>query len=927
VDLAAGALRRGGEPIELQPKVYEALLLFLERPGELLTRELLLRALWPDVFVGDESLSQVMSKLRRAVDDDPRAPRYFETVPRRGFRFLGEVRRSASLPEVASPSPTPAAAESTTPPLTSASPSLVGRADELARVMALLGGVAPLISLVGAGGMGKTRLAREVVRLRPAGESCWVDLSEARDEGGVVRALALALEVPLVDSSEAGGAVRVASALRARGGLLVVLDNAEQVVEAVRAQVKAWRAEGSAAAVLVTSRERLGISGEQVVPLGSLPRAQAKALFRMRAAESCGEPPADDAEGGPLSQLVDELDGNPLAIELAAARCTLFTVDELRGRLTERFRVLKSSAHDRPARHSSLWAAIDWSWELLSGWERAALAQLSVVPGRFSAAMAESLLDLSAFADAPWELDAVQALRDKSLVESVSAPGERGTLRLLDSIRAYARQQLDTSGGAAAALGRLAVVAVDVCEPLAQRVRAQPTAAALRELSAWLDVLVPVVDHALAEDADLAARAALCAAAALSRIGPFGLLLNVLDRVLGASSRLEVTQRVRLLVTRAEAVTFSGAAARDVQSTVDAAVDAARALGNAALLSRALTAGARLRYVASRHDAAESLAREAIAVAEGAEAWPEVLEAAATHVRALLALGRLAEARGEGERLAAIAQAMGFEEGWAEVKAALGQVESAFGAQGASERHYEDARDAFRRLGFTRREAMMEANLAMLYGGMRRFTQTGAKYTHAIAMFERLGDRVSEAALYLNASAFHLFAAPESPADLDVAERSAERAGALAQAHGLRHIRIRAALNMGTATWLRGRLPEARARYEEAAQLAAEFESPIDEGLAYCWLGGCLAADGRAEEGRAALERGQQRLGAGAQREEAFCAVLAGFVALAMGNAAEGRAALHTSSPANETLSKVELVKWLLRRQLEGLEAAPRATT
>jgi predicted ATPase len=315
----------------------------------------------------------------------------------------------------------------------------LGREHELGEVRELLArDDARLLTLTGAGGSGKTRLA-----LHAAGE-----LAEAYPDGVWWVPLA-----PLTDAGDVG-----AAAARALGGggplsqvvdgrrLLLLLDNFEHVVEAAP-EVAALLTECPHADVLVTSRERLRVQGEHVYPVPVLERAQARALFvaRARAAQPGFEPDEH------LDELCERLDDLPLALELAAARTSLLSTEQLLERLGDRLDLLRGG-RDAETRQKTLRATIEWSYELLEPEERTLLAALSVFRGGWTLEAAEQV------ADAHVEL--MQSLVDKSLVRR----WETGRFGMLETIREFAAERLEASGFADAIRRRQAAFLSDLAE-------------------------------------------------------------------------------------------------------------------------------------------------------------------------------------------------------------------------------------------------------------------------------------------------------------------------------------------------------------------------------------------------------------------------------------------------------------------------------
>jgi predicted ATPase/class 3 adenylate cyclase len=294
----------------------------------------------------------------------------------------------------------------------------LGRDHELADVQQLLAREdTRLLTLTGAGGSGKTRLA-----LQAAGEAAeeypdgvwWVPLAPLADPADVAPATARAL----------GGGGTLPELVGDRR-LLLLLDNFEHVVEAAP-QVAAVLAECPQADVLVTSRERLRVQGEHVYPVPVLAREESRALFvtRARAAEPAFEPDVL------LDDLCARLDDLPLALELAAARTSLLSTAQLLERLGSRLDLLRGG-RDAETRQQTLRATIDWSYELLEPGERKLLAALSVFRGGWTLEAAERVCDA--------DLDLLQSLADKSLIRR----WESGRYGMLETIREFAEEKID----------------------------------------------------------------------------------------------------------------------------------------------------------------------------------------------------------------------------------------------------------------------------------------------------------------------------------------------------------------------------------------------------------------------------------------------------------------------------------------------------
>ena len=301
---------------------------------------------------------------------------------------------------------------------------LVGRERELEEVGALLRSHR-LLTLTGAGGSGKTRLALQVaaeaVEQFPDGVF-WVPLQALRDPALVARAIATSV-----------GADDALFEYIASKSLLVLLDNFEQVIEAAPT-VSALLAATRSAKVLVTTREPLHLGSEQRYPVEPLPDDDAEVLFieRARAVAPGFRPTATVVE------ICRRVNGLPLAIELAAAHVALLDPDDLLARLDQRLPLLASRSRDAPARQRTLRAAIEWSYELLALTEQDVFGRLAVFRGSFSLGAAEAICGA--------DLDVLESLVEKNLVRRWGS----GRLGMLDTIGEYALERLDESPDAQA---------------------------------------------------------------------------------------------------------------------------------------------------------------------------------------------------------------------------------------------------------------------------------------------------------------------------------------------------------------------------------------------------------------------------------------------------------------------------------------------
>lgn len=314
--------------------------------------------------------------------------------------------------------------------------AFVGRRSALRELAARLDANGRLVTVLGPGGTGKTRLVQHFGsnHLGDFEGGVWFcDLTQAITFDGLCASVAQGLRLPLgqVDPVD-----QIGAAIAERGDCLVILDNFEQVAGFALQSLGRWLDLTARARFLVTTRNVLGLDGEQILSLRPLDRDEGKQLFelRARAASQAFELEEDDHDC--LAALIDLLDGLPLAIELAAARVRLLPIAGLLERMQERFNLL-TSTQGRPSRQATLKATLDWSWELLARGEQGVVAQLSVFEGGFSLGAFEAVVPMHD--EGPSDaLQLLQSLIDKSWLQR----DDDGRFGLLKSIQQYAALHL-----------------------------------------------------------------------------------------------------------------------------------------------------------------------------------------------------------------------------------------------------------------------------------------------------------------------------------------------------------------------------------------------------------------------------------------------------------------------------------------------------
>lgn len=319
----------------------------------------------------------------------------------------------------------------------------VGRVDDVAGVSQELR-PGKLVTLVGLGGLGKTRLSIEIARSVAPDFSdglWWIDLAPLSDASAIAPAMTAMMGV----GQQQPDVVEVVIDRLAGQRALLIFDNCEHIIDGVATLVSSIHRRCPEVAVLATSREPLGISGERVWPVRPLSASdEAVDLLIDRVAERDAKLDTSGWNRQDLGRLCERLDGMPLAIEMAAARLQTMSPREVLRRLEDRFRLLRSRQRDVSDRHQTLLAALDWSYDLLDQQEQALLDRLSVFGGTFDLEAAEQIC-ADELVDSYDVIDLVASLVDKSLV-TVLRSGDATRYRLLETVRQYSMTHLDQAG-------------------------------------------------------------------------------------------------------------------------------------------------------------------------------------------------------------------------------------------------------------------------------------------------------------------------------------------------------------------------------------------------------------------------------------------------------------------------------------------------
>jgi predicted ATPase len=457
----------------------------------------LIERVWPRLIVDENNLPTQIASLRRVLGAGA-----IRTVPRFGYRL--------DLPVLRPPATPPAAHDRASADAGSAGIArhewdarlgpLIGRGAELAAIRQSLERER-LVTLVGAAGVGKSRLAQEVLALDrdlPEAFSAVVSLEPLDSVEHVASAIALALGLSLPESGERFQGLR--HALQGARALLV-LDGAEHFAASLAEPLRGLVAGAAGVRVLVTSQTPLGRVGEAIHRLGPLPIAEAVELFGQRAAQADSRFELGAENAALAAEICRRLDGNPLAIELAAARVPAFGLAALLEHLDDRFRLLKIAGRADDPRHGVLQAAFDWSYGLLTPAEQRVFDRLGAFAGSFTLEAAARCVADAAI-EVPEAIDLVGRLVDRSLVTAI--PREPARYALPETARCYARARLEASGNTSEAERRMAETELHVLDRAYDDYWSVDEAVWLHRHEPELDNLRVAIEWARGHDAGIA---------------------------------------------------------------------------------------------------------------------------------------------------------------------------------------------------------------------------------------------------------------------------------------------------------------------------------------------------------------------------------------------------------------------------------------
>jgi predicted ATPase/DNA-binding winged helix-turn-helix (wHTH) protein len=461
VSLELREVFRSGVPLRVGTRAFDILELLISCPGQLVTKDEILQRVWPDTVVEENNLQVHISALRKALGADRDLIR---TIPGRGYILICGEEASGQG----------ALQESQDAPLANSLDAAMLRTSELPHDVALIGreetledicdalSSDSLLSLVGAGGIGKTSLAVAVAHHLALTDSlhvCFVPLAQISCPERIVEALVLALDVEVRQGQSMIDAIVDAVDQHNR---LIILDNCEHLIEAVAAVCEHLLHRCPSLRILATSREPLRISRERTISVAPLEvpeqgaercevlQSSAAQLFLMRLRALDSRFPLDDSMAfddqsvALVGQVCRSLDGIPLALEMAASRAAALGLFELAGSLRGDLHLLSGGLRSAPQRHQSMEASVEWSYRLLNADERTVLGRLGGLAGCFSL---DQACNVAQTADIPRArvMDCIVGLAQKSLL-MISADGPFRFYRLLGATRTWIVARLGMQG-------------------------------------------------------------------------------------------------------------------------------------------------------------------------------------------------------------------------------------------------------------------------------------------------------------------------------------------------------------------------------------------------------------------------------------------------------------------------------------------------
>lgn len=626
IDLGRRELRSRNTAAALGSRAFEILEVLVQAEGQFVSKDDLMARIWPGANVGDNTVQVHIHAVRKALGPDRGL---LKTSHGRGYQLIGgwtvQPGKAIEAPPLHQLRPSPERVLTNLPAIVT---ELVGRSAAVQRVRDLVSAYR-LVTLAGPGGIGKTSLALKATRdlLADFEHGAWlVELASLSDAALVPSAAAGVLGLDL--GGERDTAESLAHGIGKRH-ILLVLDNCEHLIDAVATLAETVLRLCPHATILATSREIMRIQGESVhrVPALDVPTPDEKAqdiilghsaveLFvtRAKALDGGFSPQPQDLPS--IVEICRNLDGIPLAIEFAAARAALVGTEQVAAGLRDRFALLASGGRTAVARHRTLRAALDWSYQLLARDERRLLRHLAVFPAGFTFEAAEAVGDIRNGGRSI--IDDLSSLVSKSLCERVD-PSSTTRWRLLETVRAYALEKLTENGEYRDAARRHAEYFRDLLSPIAASSRAWLNRDDVARCARELDNVRAALDWAFSPDGDAEVAAMLTAAFApiwhmLSLMGECRDRVESMLEIQGPDIQLGQATELRMWIAYGEALMMTFAPVERHRAVIKRAMDLTAGEDDLDLKASLLFMRWSVEFASGHHGAALLLAQQLTAV-------------------------------------------------------------------------------------------------------------------------------------------------------------------------------------------------------------------------------------------------------------------------------------------------------------------------
>ena len=738
--------------------------------------------------------------------------------------------------------------------------NFVGREEEIQELDRNLAG-SRLVTLLGAGGIGKTRLA---VRYGWQSLSEWpggvwlCDLTEARDANSVASSVARSLAIPLKGDDPVG---QLGHAINGRGRCLLILDNFEQVVGHAAATVGRWLELAGEARFLVTSRERLALHGqERVQAVEPLSDETAMELFETRAHWLRPGLELAGSEADAAREIVRLVDNMPLAIELAAGRMRVMSAAEIVAQMRKRFQLLTGG---RGSRHETLEATIDGSWELLSPWERLACAQCSVFEGGFALDAAEAVLDVNTWPKGTGPVDVLQSLVDKSLLRTwtaITGPNAwtpEARFGMYVSLQEFAHARLRENGAIAG--GRGLSAERDVQERHGKwyaRYGSTESIDALnrhggvdrlRKLERERQNLTVACRRAMERgDGVMAAATYRASSEVFMSQGPYATAVE-LGREVVQKAELGNQEKAQLLLTLARAERLDGSL-RDAVARSEEALVLARKAADRSLEATIIGWFGVLNYDQGAREKTCALCEEALSLQHGVGDRRQEGVIRSTLGLALRDQGKLEEAAANYEAALAIHRELGDRRYEGIVLGFLAGLHRVQGRHSEALAESHEALAIHREVGNRTREGHLLGSLGDRYLEMGQIEKARAHWEASLVIARDVGDRRSEGMLLLKLADLHY-----DQGSVEAALSYKETAVAIHRAFGTREMEAIALGDLGKLLGREGRVHEAREALTVGEAILRELQCVFHLANLLCVRGELELESGDHAAARAAL--------------------------------------------------------------------------